>query len=684
MSGLMLLQPLVSSASTQLAKSLMPSESSTSATDSLVSGAESILDSSKTSQPSTSQQKTTQASASSAKASASVEKPTQAKESSASSSKEAAASASVAVSAAKPEPPTAARSKRSIEDSRLRSGAVPVFDQDHPCPVKTTAELKEAIEKGIPYVRLTADINIGREAIPVKNSVTIDGDHKYTYMYNSGESWHRGIYFNASNISITFKNLKIGDRNVAESANNYYGIAPADNHTENSKIIVENVDYYSDRGAQPFHIRKPSNQIVFKGKNTFYTMKKGALVQEFAEATNYLFEEDSDTTIEMADNPLLGTFWASAGSLNLELKKRARLKVVSSNALVYTDGLAHHNNRITIGEDAVLDAYLTDKNDGAFMYHHDDLVVDVQKNGQLLIQTTKATPFTKASSINLGPGAKADLKNLRGDFFHSGDGTIKIDNADELSFGSGDHGTKSPTGLTAGKSANLIFAPFSAETKGYDIYADNQLLETQSDDSDWQLNGKKVERTPTKLDKSAANRIQKSTALRFTRNGSPFKATSPDVKPPDQPKPDEKDKQSGALKLVEVPDFDFGTLLISGETQVVRPQIRGKLSIEDSRKIAKKQSRLSMKVIQPFKNGEIDVTGNMSYISQTGQEQVLSDQSILVEETADVDQRDVSSEWNQTIDSSARGFKLTIPVEKQKLGTFSGKVEWSLQDVPAN
>ena len=87
----MLLHPLVSSASTQLAKSLMPSESSTSATDSLVSGAESILDSSKTSQPSTSQQKTTQATASSAKASASVEKPTQAKESSASSSKEAAA-----------------------------------------------------------------------------------------------------------------------------------------------------------------------------------------------------------------------------------------------------------------------------------------------------------------------------------------------------------------------------------------------------------------------------------------------------------------------------------------------------------------------------------------------------------------------------------------------------------------
>lgn len=115
LSGLMLLQPLVSSASTQLAKSLMPSESSTSATDSLVSGAESILDSSKTSQPSTSQQKTTQATASSAKASASVEKPTQAKESSASSSKEAAASASVAVSAAKPEPPTAARSKDQLK-----------------------------------------------------------------------------------------------------------------------------------------------------------------------------------------------------------------------------------------------------------------------------------------------------------------------------------------------------------------------------------------------------------------------------------------------------------------------------------------------------------------------------------------------------------------------------------------
>lgn len=139
--------------------------------------------------------------------------------------------------------------------------------------VQTAKALAEAVRRGETYIRLTADINIGRAAIPVKHSLVIDGDHKYTYMYSGGENWHVGLYFAASNISITFKNLKIGDPRVKNSANNYYGIAPAENLIKNSKIIVENVDYYSDRGAQPFHIRDASNQVVFRGKILFAPIK---------------------------------------------------------------------------------------------------------------------------------------------------------------------------------------------------------------------------------------------------------------------------------------------------------------------------------------------------------------------------------------------------------------------------
>lgn len=81
----------------------------------------------------------------------------------------------------------------------------------------------------------------------------------------------------------------------------------------------------------------------------------------------------------MENTELIGTFWPSTGPLNLTLKNRARLKVVSANALVYSDGGALHKNRITVGEGAVLDVKLTDKKDGVLMYHDHDLTIDVQK-----------------------------------------------------------------------------------------------------------------------------------------------------------------------------------------------------------------------------------------------------------------------------------------------------------------
>lgn len=80
--------------------------------------------------------------------------------------------------------------------------------QSSPFLVGTAQELAAAIKSGETHIRLTADINIGAAAIPVRQSVIIDGDHKYTYMYNGGLNWHRGIYFAASGIQITFKKLK--------------------------------------------------------------------------------------------------------------------------------------------------------------------------------------------------------------------------------------------------------------------------------------------------------------------------------------------------------------------------------------------------------------------------------------------------------------------------------------------
>ena len=499
-------------------------------------------------------------------------------------------------------------------------------------------------------------------------------------MYNGGENWHVGLYFAASNISITFKNLKIGDPRVKNSANNYYGIAPAENLIKNSKIIVENVDYYSDRGAQPFHIRNASNQIVFRGKNSFHTTKiaGSVLVQEFAEATNFLFEEDSDTTINMENTELIGTFWPSTGPLNLTLKNRARLKVVSANALVYSDGGALHKNRITVGEGAVLDVKLTDKKDGVLMYHDHDLTIDVQKNGRFLAETVGANNFNKNSSLNLGPGAKAELKNTHGDFYKNGSGTIRLDNADELLMTSGSHGKTSPTGLSASK-PTLTFAPFSTDTKGYGIYADDQWVTDQADTSSWAFTPSRIKRSPTALTRGQEHQIQAASRFKVVRNATKGTTESPKNPPVVTPA-----KKPGQLLLKQVPDFDFGPRLIKPETQILRPKVDGEFIIEDTRTAAAKSVKVYVKVIKPFKNGNLDVTSCLSYINRSGTEQQLSDQAVLAEEVDMTSPQSLSSQWNQATDEQARGLKLVLPVEKQKLGTFTGEFEWSVQDVPTN
>ncbi|WLV86604.1 pectate lyase-like adhesive domain-containing protein [Lacticaseibacillus zeae] len=555
----------------------------------------------------------------------------------------------------------AATSKR----RQKRAAPVPSSSQSSPFLVGTAQELAAAIKRGETHIRLTADINIGDAAIPVRQSVTIDGDHKYTYMYNSGLDWHRGIYFAASGIQITFKNIKIGKASVKHSANNYYGIAPADNSIRNSQIIIENVDYYSDYGAQPLHIRDKSNQIIFRGKNSFYTTKNPGsfFIQEFAEATNFLFEEDSDTTITLAKGEVLGTFWPSTGPLNLELKKRARLKVDTTNALVYTGIGAIHNNRIVIGEEAVLDVKTSRAVAGNLMFYNHDLTIDVQRNGQLLAETVSATNFNSNSSINLGPGAKANLKNVNGDFFKKGKGTITLDNADELILETGKFGGTSPTGLVSSQ-ANVLLEPFNQETKGYEVHADGQLLTTQTGDDDWIFNGKYVSRQPTALPTDVAKQVGNASVFKLKRQVVP--------------------KPAGKLAVISVPDLDFGNQTVTGLTQILRPRVQGSLKIEDSRTNGSRKSRLYLRMARPFKNGDVDATRCLTYTNQAGQEQTLSSQAILAEVNVGVTERDVSSEWNTAIDSSARGFKLTLPIEKQKIGNFSGELDWSLQDVPGN
>lgn len=41
--------------------------------------------------------------------------------------------------------------------------------------------------------------------------------------------------------------------------------------------------------------------------------------------------------------------------------------------------------------------------------------------------------------------------------------------------------------------------------------------------------------------------------------------------------------------------------------------------------------------------------------------------------------KDISEAW-----TGNQGFKLTVPVEKQRIGDYTGKLSWQLEDVPGS
>ena len=243
---------------------------------------------------------------------------------------------------------------------------------------------------------------------------------------------------------------------------------------------------------------------------------------------------------------------------------------------------------------------------------------------------------------------------------------------------SGSHGKTSPTGLSASK-PTLTFAPFSTDTKGYGIYADDQWVTDQADTSSWAFTPSRIKRSPTALTRGQEHQIQAASRFKVVRNATKGTTESPKNPPVVTPA-----KKPGQLLLKQVPDFDFGPRLIKPETQILRPKVDGEFIIEDTRTAAAKSVKVYVKVIKPFKNGNLDVTSCLSYINRSGTEQQLSDQAVLAEEIDMTSPQSLSSQWNQATDEQARGLKLVLPVEKQKLGTFTGEFEWSVQDVPTN
>lgn len=137
----------------------------------------------------------------------------------------------------------------------------------------------------------------------------------------------------------------------------------------------------------------------------------------------------------------------------------------------------------------------------------------------------------------------------------------------------------------------------------------------------------------------------------------------------------------GYLSLASVPDgLEFGDNQVSNKTENYRPTISGELVVSDTRGGAKKPWRLTLNQSEELKNGTISLGDALYYTSQLGEKQITTATQIVEsgEFTAD-GSKNISADWQGN-----NGFKLTVPVEKQRVGDYSGKLSWKLEDVPGN
>lgn len=137
----------------------------------------------------------------------------------------------------------------------------------------------------------------------------------------------------------------------------------------------------------------------------------------------------------------------------------------------------------------------------------------------------------------------------------------------------------------------------------------------------------------------------------------------------------------GYLSLATVPDLlEFGANQISNQSQAYHPTVSGQLTISDSRSDGKKPWRLTLKQSDTLKNGAVSLEDDLTYTSSLGEKQITTATQIVESgEFATDGTKDISEAW-----TGNQGFKLTVPVEKQRIGDYTGKLSWQLEDVPGS
>ncbi|WEV60404.1 hypothetical protein OZX68_05625 [Streptococcaceae bacterium ESL0729] len=415
--------------------------------------------------------------------------------------------------------------------------------------VGTLQALKDAVDDGsVDYIYLTDDISLGNASLPVNHNITIDGsngdDDNFTITYGWSTSRFAGIHFNKSDITIHYKNLNFGKesalgRNDRTNAGNYFGIAPPGSASNNNEtLIIENVNYYSDYGAQPFYVNGAYDLILFRGNNEFYMQGSDITSGEFAEAANLTFEEGSSTVIR-DDNMLTGLtefIWAHYAPLKFKVEANALVDITTHRDIFWIDYSAGKGeNEIDIAPGGSLKIIQSDTlasgsstaRLGRFITQDDvNFTINVGDGAEFTTKTKNSSSFRNLT-MNLAENSATNLQSTTGTFFGSGTGVFNLNNASRLIFAGGQAGPIQGN-------ATINFSPFESETHGYGAYVDgnnnqSQLLLTETDNSHspWVVSGGAFSRSGTDFTNDEKTSLASTKRLAIERDTAVSLSWSP-------------------------------------------------------------------------------------------------------------------------------------------------------------
>jgi len=135
---------------------------------------------------------------------------------------------------------------------------------------------------------------------------------------------------------------------------------------------------------------------------------------------------------------------------------------------------------------------------------------------------------------------------------------------------------------------------------------------------------------------------------------------------------------AGVLSFETVPgSITFGMNKIQPYTLRLFGKPSQKLSISDTRMPGKKTG---WQLLLKNEDNVIGKESNLTYVNKQGKELNVNDQFQVVETSgkSNAELEIISNEWSQ----NGKGLFLNVSPEKQKIGVYSGKIAWLLQDVP--